>query len=255
MDHAFDVVDAHMHLGPYSQFHIARNDAAGMVEEMDRLGIRQGWMASHAAISADAVRGNEETAEAVRAFPGRFVGYVAVDPNYPDEVGRELERRMAQPEFRMIKIHPTLASYPIDGPNYEPVWKVALERNCPVLTHAWSGDAYCGPEPVRRVMRKYPEVRLLFGHALFPTTFEEAAAMAREFEHLWLDVTSSNQCYRMIEHAVATIGAHRIVYGSDMPFIAAAGAIGRILYAEISDTDKAMILGGNARRLLSEVRS
>ena len=67
MQNRFDTVDVHMHLGPYSQFHIAHNDAAGMIEEMDRLGIRQGWIAAHAAISADAVRGNDEAAEAVRA--------------------------------------------------------------------------------------------------------------------------------------------------------------------------------------------
>jgi predicted TIM-barrel fold metal-dependent hydrolase len=251
MENRFDVIDVHMHLGPYSQFHIAHNDAQGMIEEMDRLGIRQGWVAAHAAISADARRGNDESAEAVRAYPGRFQAYVVVDPNYPEEVLPELERRMAQPEFNMIKIHPSLAQYPIDGPNYAPVWDVAEEYACPVLTHAWSGDALCGPEPIRRVMQKHPEVNLLFGHALFPTTFEEAAKVALEFPNLWLDITSSNQSYRMIEHAVETVGAERILYGSDMPFLGAAGALGRILHAEISDEDKALILGGNAKRLLA----
>lgn len=255
MENPFEVVDAHMHLGPYSQFHIAHGDAAGMVEEMDRLGIRQGWLAAHAAISADAARGNDETEEAVRAYPDRFLGYVTVDPNYPEEVAPELERRMARAEFRAIKVHPSLAQYPLDGPAYEPVWAVAKDLNCPVLTHAWAGDALCGPGAVRRVMERHPDVRLLFGHALFPTTFEEAARVALDFENVWLDVTSSNQSYGLIEHAVETVGAERILYGSDMPFIGAAGSLGRILYARISDADKALILGGNARRLLSEVRA
>lgn len=252
MEYTFDVVDAHMHLGPYSQFHIAHNDAQGMIEEMDRLGIRQGWIASHAAISAEARRGNDETADAVRAFPGRFVGYVVVDPNYPDEVVPELERCLSMPEFRMIKVHPSLAQYPLDGPNYEPIWAVAKERNCPVLTHAWGGDPLCGAQPIRRVLERHPEVRLFYGHALYPTNFAEAAEVARDFPNLWLDITSSYQGYGMIEHAVATVGAERIVYGSDMPFLAAAGAIGHILHAQISDEAKALLLGGNAMRLLAE---
>jgi len=248
MDHHFDIIDAHMHLGPYAQFHIPHNDAAGIIREMDRLGIRQGW------ISADAERGNEEVAEAVRAYPGRFVGYVVVDPQYPNEVERELARRFSQPEFAMIKLHPGLAKYPIDGPNYEPVWEVARARNRPVLTHAWTDCPFCGPAPVRRLLNKHPDVRLIFGHALFPEIFDEAAELARDFENLILDVTTSNHCYGMIEHAVETLGADRIVYGSDMPFISAAGAVGKLLYAQITDEDKAKIFGGNARRLFEEIK-
>lgn len=254
MDHSFDIVDVHMHLGPYFQFHIPHPDAAGLIAEMDRLGIRQGWIASHAAIEGDACLGNEDVAAAVREYPGRFVGYVVVDPNYPAEAAPELERRLAQPEFTCIKLHPGLACYPIDGPNYAPVWEMAKARNCPVLTHAWTGDTYCGPGPIRRLLEKHPGVRLIFGHALFHATFKEAVEVARDFENLVLDVTTSNHCYGMIEHAVEAVGADRIVFGSDMPFISAAGAVGKVLYARISDEDKAKILGGNARRLLAAVR-
>ena len=249
MEHSFDIVDAHMHLGPYGPFHVAQEDAAGMIREMDRLGIRQGWISSHASISADALWGNDEVAAAVRAYPDRFLGFVVVDPNYPDEALPELERRLDSPEFGAIKIHPGLAQYPIHGPAYDPVWDVAADRGCPVLTHAWTGCPYCGPKAVRRVLERHPDVCLIFGHALFQATFEEAADLARDFENVLLDITTSNHCYGMIEHAVASVGAGRLLYGSDMPFISAAGAVGKVLYAQISDEDKARILGGNARRL------
>ena len=81
MDHSFEIVDIHQHLGPYFNFHIARSDPAGLVEEMDRLGVRQGWISAHVAIEGDVAIGNADVAEAVRAYPDRFLGYVAVDPN------------------------------------------------------------------------------------------------------------------------------------------------------------------------------
>ena len=254
MTHNFDIIDIHQHLGPYFNFHIPHNDAAGLIAEMDRLGIRQGWISAHPAIEGDMIIGNEDVAAAVRAYPGRFVGYVVADPNYPDEVRPELERRLAQAEFQLIKIHPGLATYPIDGPKYDPVWDIARERNCPVLTHAWVGDTYCGEGPIRRLMEKRPDVRLIFGHALFHATFEKAVEVARDFENLLLDLTTSNHCYGMIEHAVATVGADRILFGTDMPFMSAAGAVGKVLYARISEEDKNKILGGNARRLIEGIQ-
>ena len=255
MENRFDVIDVHQHLGPYFNFHVPYCDTPGMVAEMDRLGIGQGWIASHAAIEGDAVLGNDDVLEAVRAYPGRFIGYATVDPNYPVEAAHDLERRMALPEFKMIKLHPSLAGYPLDGPNYDCVWSMARARNCPVLTHAWADDKFCGQDAVRRLMEKHPDVHLIFGHALFHATFEKAAEVARDFENLLLDITTSNHCYGMIEHAVETVGADRILFGSDTPFISAAGAVGKVLYARIPDDDKAKIFGGNARRLLAGIRA
>lgn len=254
MTHGFDIIDAHQHLGPSPNFHIRQNDAAGMIAEMDRLGIRQGWMSAHASIYGHPEIGNEDVAETVRAYPGRFLGYVVADPNYPEDVALELERRMAQPEFKMIKLHPSLMGYPIDGPNNAPIWEIACEYNCPVLTHAWPADTLCGPRNLRRVMENHPGVHLIFGHALFHTVFEEAARLARDYENIVLDIATSNHCYGMIEYAVKTAGAERITFGSDMPFISAAGAVGKVLYARISDDDKAKILSGNAQRLLDGVK-
>ncbi|MCX5757130.1 MAG: amidohydrolase family protein [Candidatus Hydrogenedentes bacterium] len=169
-----------------------------------------------------------------------------------EESAADMERHLGTPGFRCIKLHPSLAGYPLDGPNYEAVWSLAQARGCPVLTHAWVGDATCGPAQVRHVLERHRAVNLIFGHALYPATFPEAAELAKSFETLRLDITTSQHAYGFIEHAVKSVGAERILFGSDMPFISAAGAVGLVLYAQISDADKARIFGGNAKRLLVE---
>ena len=54
----------------------------------------------------------------------------------------------------------------------------------------------------------------------------------------------------MIEQFVREVGADRILFGSDMPFVNANAQIGKILYAKIPDEDKRKILGLNMAELI-----
>ena len=48
---------------------------------------------------------------------------------------------------------------------------------------------------------------------------------------------------------VAAIGAERVLYGSDVPFLSPVPQVGKVVYADIGETEKRMILGLNAARL------
>ncbi len=48
---------------------------------------------------------------------------------------------------------------------------------------------------------------------------------------------------------VARVGADRILWGTDNPFIDPRPGLGRMLCAEVSDEDKRKMLGLNAKRL------
>ncbi len=68
------VVDVHGHLGSVGNFDIPEGTPEQVVAIMDRVGIDV-LCASHlACLHGDYRRGNELMAEAVRRFPGRFIG-------------------------------------------------------------------------------------------------------------------------------------------------------------------------------------
>ena len=54
----------------------------------------------------------------------------------------------------------------------------------------------------------------------------------------------------MLEYAVKQIGADKILFESDACYIDFRYSLGIILYARITDKDKAMILGLNMARIL-----
>lgn len=246
------IIDAHGHMGPYFNFYIPWNDAAGMVETMDRLGIDQVCISAHASLGPDMRLGNDLVAHAVGDYPGRFIGYVGANPNYPEDLRGELERCFKRPGMRMIKLHPSLHGYSVNGPNYRPVWEWAVEKGCPVLIHVWEGDKNCDPESCAKVADEFPTVDFIFGHSGGPDGTSQSIEIAKKRDNVYLDLTGSTNTFGLVERFVREVGAEKVLYGSDIPFIDPCGGLAKVVYAKISDREKEMILGGNILRILGE---
>ena len=58
----------------------------------------------------------------------------------------------------------------------------------------------------------------------------------------------------MIRRAVATIGAERVLFGSDGPGCVPALEIEKVRLVGLSPEDEALVLGGNIKRILDGVR-
>jgi hypothetical protein len=58
-----------------------------------------------------------------------------------------------------------------------------------------------------------------------------------------------------VDYAVRQFGAERLIFGSFLPVSDPLAPIGMVLDADISEEEKALIAGGNLRRLVSEVRA
>ena len=56
--------------------------------------------------------------------------------------------------------------------------------------------------------------------------------------------------YRIVEHFVSEVGAERVLFGTDAPWMSIQQQLGRVLFADIPDAAKRQILVGNAQQLL-----
>jgi predicted TIM-barrel fold metal-dependent hydrolase len=242
------VIDIHVHLGSADRLHISFNDAAGLVHAMDRIGIDRACIFAGAGIGPDYRLGNDLTARAAQQFPDRFIPFAVFNPNYPEDLPAEIERCFGTLGMRGIKLHTGFHHYPVDGPNYRPVFEYANAHGLVVISHGWGG-----PGVLERLAQEYPHVTCVVAHAggnwdgRMPT---EAIQVARRRENVYLDLASSLVPYGGLERAVAVVGAEKLLYGSDMPWMDAAYQLGRVLFAKISDREKELILGLNAKRVL-----
>jgi predicted TIM-barrel fold metal-dependent hydrolase len=251
------IIDAHTHLlgggGNYTPW----QDADGMLMAMDQIGIDRACSSALRALNGDLIGGNNAMLELVTKHPDRFVGFVVYNPRLPDVSEAELERCFREPGVRGIKVHPAsyVHDYPLDGPNYEPVWEFARRRGCPVLTHAGPRSELhrCGPDLIDRVATRHPQVDLLIGHSGSYDSMdalESHIQVVVRHDHLFLDISAMGRFYRAVDYMVQRVGSARVVFGSDGPFHSFSAEVGHVVYARMTDADKENVLGLNMEALL-----
>jgi len=235
------VFDAHAHVGGMAGWDPPPLEE--QVAEMDRVGIDIAAVSSSWALSGDIPGGNDEVAEAIRRFPGRFVGYCHVSGNFPEMMLTELERCFATDGFRGIKVYQV--GCPYDDERFEPAWEFARQRGVPVLAHTWGGEL----TGLDRAAEKHPEVNFLAAHAGSAFAYRPYIEAALKCPNLYLDITYSREHTGMIEHFVERLGAERIVWGTDAPCFSMSHQLSKILFARIPDEAKRRIIYDNAARL------
>ncbi len=244
------IFDTHAHYGPFSGIYFpGRGEAAAMLSVMDRAGVRLAVVSGHGAL-VDPLRGNEEIAQVIAAYPDRFRGYLVINPNYPQQAQRDIagfDRWQAR-GFVGFKLHPNMHHYNLSGPRYRPLFEFADAGRIPVLSHTWGSDDTCDIRQVREVVERYPNAPFLAGHSCYGD-WDEAITLCAAHPNLYLELTAAYAYNGLLERMVDGCGAHKVLFGNDLPWFDSMYAVGCVLGARISDGDKHDILHRNAEQL------
>jgi hypothetical protein len=246
------VFDCHGHIGVHPDFPAYQADANAMVAVMDQLNIERLAVTSTLACYNDCPRGNAEIEAVLRRHPDRFFGYVTVNPNPPGQAVAELERWAGFHCPPLIKLHPGLHKYPVHGEHYKPIWDYANQHEAVVLVHTWDSDPNCGPLLFPPIAKAHPKARILLGHSgVTWRGIMQAMEAAEAAPNLFLDLASSQHHRLILEKCARRVGAERILFGSDMPFLEASMTLAHVLTAKISDAEKEKILRTNFLTLVT----
>lgn len=245
------VVDMHGHLGPFHGIYLPEAALETMVAGMESRGIETLVLSPHSALCGDTREGNREMIETIEHYPGRIYGYCTINPNFPLDSAGEMDAYLGHRGVVGIKIHPAMHEYPVTGTHYTPVWERAQHDKLMVLCHTWGKAGGCGAEDMRKVAEGYPEVRLILGHSCYDA-WEEAIALVRDFQNVYLELTAAYHVYGVLEWMCRDAGSEKVLFGTDYPWFDPNVVIGCVTYAHISEEDMRNILGLNARRLLDE---
>ena len=247
------VIDVHGHLGNSHRFAIQGATGDTIVREMDRAGVEKIVLSHEICMSWDAGWGNDQVLEAMRDHPGRIYGYACT---YAGDVPSGTRSQAALDEIKRcidagmvgIKLH-TGDGVAYADERYAPVWEYAEANGLPVLVHTWGQMADIG-----KALERCPTAPVILGHAgAGAQGVAPYIDFARRHENTWLDITFSGAPWLCVEKFVESVGAHRVLFGSDATWFSLSQHLGRVLFADISNDDKRAILVDNARAIFSSL--
>jgi predicted TIM-barrel fold metal-dependent hydrolase len=244
---SYEIIDMHGHLGPCA-FAMPDVSPAGLVATMDRIGVQSIVVSHMQCLSPEVAAGNREVLAAMRAFPDRILGYVALWPESEEAVRAEVEWALAE-GFTGIKIH-NANGFPYTHPAYQSAYQIANERRLPVVLHCWGGEREFAE--VAEVAVAHPEASILTAHA-GSQNVDGYLTLAREHPNVYLDLCLSSSPRGMVARLVQEAGVEKVVWGSDAYFFSEAHQIGKVLGADLPDEAKLQVLSGNAKRLLARI--
>ena len=256
------VFDAHLHCpsdesGQVWQWYPMTRTFSEFVQYLDRTGVQRGIINSVrcqlAKKPADFIAGNREVARYVEKYRGRFLGACVVNPLFIDEALREVEECRKQLGFTWVgELCNYTVPYRYTTKEFELLVQEVQKLNM-VL------DVHTELEEMEYIIQKYPRATIVFPH------FGDG----HEYEHIFkrIDLIAQHQnCYidtsgyghdrvGMLEYAVKTIGADRVLFGSDFSINDPSTVIARIKNGFLTETQQKKILSGNLQALLSKVQT
>lgn len=250
------MIDAHAHLG--SGFAPWRTDdvAADLVATSAEVGITRTLVSTLGTTEllahptpAELRAANEITAAAVARFPDALAGVVYLSPEHPTASLDELNRHVADGEFVGVKLW--IAMRAADA-RLDPLAARIAELGVPVLQHAWYKTVGGTPDEstpadVAELARRHPGLQIQMAH--LGGAGRRGVADIAPYKNIVVDTSGGDPVLGEVDHAVAELGADRVLYGSDAPIRDPATALSKVLGADLSEEDKRLVLHDNALRL------
>nr|MDO8099676.1 amidohydrolase family protein [Candidatus Njordarchaeota archaeon] len=208
-----------------------------LIRDMDQAGIDKSvvftvdWGLASDDFKVSIEDANKFLADAVKQYPERLIGFLAVDPRRGEKAVKLLEKGVKEWGMKGLKLHPTVGYYPNDVSVMKGLLDKAMELEIPIMTHTGFifgqlQAKFTQPIHLDEVGARYPDLKIIAAHLGNPW-IEELLALCQRRPAIYTDVSSTAQTLltynplRFIQdlRVAMNMFPRKVMFGSDWPLL------------------------------------
>ena len=200
----------------------------------------------------DVTLGNDEMLALQRREGDRVRSYVTVNPNDTDHALAEIDRCLAQGAVG-IKL---AASRRADDVLLDPIADAAARRGLPVLQHIWQhrrrdwpGQEASDGVELARLAARHPAVSFILAHIGGGGDWQHTLPAIVDLPNVYVDLSGSGVDRGMLDRTLATVGASRVLWGSDLTMETGLAKLWALDVLGLAPQDLSLIRWRNADRI------
>lgn len=176
---------------------------------------------------------------------------------YPDSKSwsEELDR-LAAAGIKGIKFHPEYQSFFVDEKRMLPIYEKIGSLGMITTFHSGFDLGYlkpfrCTPQRLKNILPAFGGAPVVAAHMGGISELYDTLELLCD-EDIYLDTAyvSGTTAPKMARAIIDALGVDRVLMGSDLPWVSIKNTVGFIDCLDLSEVDRAKLLGGNACRLL-----
>lgn len=202
----------------------------------------------------------ERVLEPLGYWPDRLIGMIQVNPKDVTESLSAIDRWLGEGPMKGVYFSGGgPAALPCNHPNVRALVERVSDVGGVIMQHTWyktGGKQSAGestPAELAQLAKRFPKQVFLCAHA--GGEWEKGIRAIKSTPNVWIETSGFDATAGFLEMAVRELGDRRIVFGSHLPSRSLGTELGKVLGAELTETNKHRILGENFRNLVLQQKS
>ncbi len=193
------------------------------------------------------LEGNRAALELSEKYGEKYIPGIHIHPDFVDESEREIAKAYDKGVRLIGELVPYHHGWKYDHPRLPELMECLDGRDMVISIHSNDSDL----ASLEKLAADNPEKIFVFAHPGDIPRVKGHIEIMKRRENVCLDLSGTGLFrYGVLKHFCDSVGADRILFGTDYPICNPEMYVRAVMFEKISDREKELILSKNAKRLL-----